>query len=175
MHSRAGCQYHQQAINSSQSLSPSHHYYDHYCFPTQTKHTKAGDQLAASNPIINTPRLDNTRPAKNYEYSSSLISAETNRVLADKEMHKTPNPDISISRDQKKIHNFLILHGHRICTNKMQKGVKEGLGLSILPRPDGFSEKAGENHSAFHLLQISISKKDYFHFSPQRREIQLTA
>ena len=139
MHSRAGCQYHQQAINSSQ----------YHCLPlsswssslllskpNQTKHTKLGDQLAASNPIINTPRLDNTRPAKNYEYSSSLISAETNRVLADKEMHKTPNPDISISRDQKKIHNFLILHGHRICTNKMQKGVKEGLGLSILPRPD---------------------------------------
>ena len=169
MHSRAGCQYHQQAINSSQyhclplsSLSSSL-----LSKPNQTKHTKLGDQLAASNPIINTPRLDNTRPAKNYEYSSSLISAETNRVLADKEMHKTPNPDISISRDQKKIHNFLILHRHRICTNKMQKGVKEGLGLSILPRPDGFSEKAGENHSAFHLLQISISKKDYFHFVPK--------
>ena len=56
----------------------------------------------------------------------------------------------------------------------MQKGAKEGVGLSILPRPDGFSQKAGENHSALHLLQISISKKDYFHFFPKRREIQLT-
>ena len=45
----------------------------------------------------------------------------------------------------------------------MQKGEKEGVGLSILPRPDGFSQKAGENHSALlHLTQISISAKDHF-------------
>ena len=37
------------------------------------------------------------------------------------------------------------------------------MGLSILPRPDGFSQKAGENHSALlHLTQISISAKDHF-------------
>ena len=40
------------------------------------------------------------------------------------------------------------------------------MGLSILPRPDGFSQKPGENHSALHLPQISISAKDYFHFFP---------
>ena len=99
--------------------------------PNQTKHTKLGDQLAASNPIINTPRLDNTRPAKNYEYSSSLISAETNRVLADKEMHKTPNPDISISQDQKENSQLLnfaraytqILHfPQKVCTNQRVNG-----------------------------------------------------
>ena len=49
---------------------------------------------------------------------------------------------------------------------QIQKGVKEGVGLSILPRPDGFSQKPGENHSALHLPQISISAKDYFHFFP---------
>ena len=49
---------------------------------------------------------------------------------------------------------------------QIQKGVKEGVGLSILPRPDSFSQKPGENHSALHLPQISISAKDYFHFFP---------
>ena len=57
-------------------------------------------------------RLHISLPSQNYEYSSSLISVETNRVLADKEMHKTPNTDISISCEEENIHNFFILHIH---------------------------------------------------------------
>ena len=56
---------------------------------------------------------------------------------------------------------------------QIQKGVKEGVGLSILPRPDGFSQKPGENHSALHLPQISISAKDYFHFFPDGEKYSL--
>ena len=33
------------------------------------------------------------------------------------------------------------------------------MGLSILPRPDGFSEKPGENHSALHLLSICFKSQ----------------
>ena len=71
------------------------------------------DQLEPMNPIINSHRdYTSACPAKNYEYSSSLISVETNRVLADKEMRKTPNTDISISCEEENIHNFFILHIH---------------------------------------------------------------
>ena len=158
MHSRAGCQYQQQAINSSHyrplfifvfvffNVFYSHFvlfsalsniYFllflsnaqkhicwiadqnqaftdeDHSNRPSPFVHGDDWDQLEPMNPIINSHKdYTSACPAKNYEYSSSLISVETNRVLADKEMRKTPNTDISISCEEENIHNFFILHIH---------------------------------------------------------------
>ena len=86
---------------------------DHSNRPSPFVHGDDLDQLEPMNPIINSHKdYTSAWPAKNYEYSSSLISVETNRVLADKEMHKTPNTDISISCEKENIHNFFILHIH---------------------------------------------------------------
>ena len=156
MHSRAGCQYQQQAINSSHyrplfifafvyfnvlyshfcpifcifkslifsfsATRPKAHllnskqnqaFTDHSNQPSPFVHGDDLDQLEPMNTIINSHRdYTSACPAKNYEYSSSLISVETNRVLADKEMRKTPNTDISISCEEENIHNFFILHIH---------------------------------------------------------------
>ena len=86
---------------------------DHSNRPSPFVHGDDLDQLEPMNPIINSHKdYTSAWPAKNYEYSSSLISVETNRVLADKEMRKTPNTDISISCEEENIHNFFILHIH---------------------------------------------------------------
>ena len=159
MHSRAGCQYQQQAINSS-------HYrplfifvfvffnvfYSYFCpifcvfkyllfsffsVTSPKAHLLNSRQkpcfyqwgpFKSAKPFCpwrwlrsigtyesyhkQSQRLHISLPSQNYEYSSSLISVETNRVLADKEMRKTPNTDISISCEEENIHNFFILHIH---------------------------------------------------------------
>ena len=176
------------------SSSPPH---QHQTAEDQTKPkqpNQGGDELAASNPIINTPRLDKTPPSqklwifKQFNFSGNKSSfgrqqnAQNTQLWHLNNLRPKENSQLLIFQYGQKCHlqrRKKAQHWESVqkkgsacpsCKSKIQINIwalKEGVGLSILPRPDGFSQKPGENHSALHLLQISISSKDYSHFLPK--------